>query len=103
MAVSILLRLAILTVYSFHGTIPFFENVFFPKGWQKNSLIIKVPNMFGSDGLYNGFTDFPHADAMQQAHKMHLNMSLTCPDGTRGRKSGFRDPGQENRSVDSAQ
>ena len=61
MAVSTLFRLAILTVYSVHGTILFLleikvirsGDVFFrkrgsPKGWHKNSPNCKTPRMVGS-------------------------------------------------------
>ena len=57
--------------------------------------------MFEYHGLCNGFRNL-HVNYAKN-NEIHLNTSPSGFGGTRGRKSGFRDPGQENLSVDSAQ
>ena len=59
----------------------FFENVFSPKGWQKNSQNCKIPKC--SDLIdFLWFYPFPYANSMQNTSPMHLNTSPACFEGS---------------------
>jgi len=54
---------------------------------------VENPKMFGSHRLYNGCTHFHMQIRFNKTFQMHLHMSPTCFEETRGRKIGFRSPG----------
>jgi len=79
----------------------FFENVFSPKGWQKNLPTCWNPHMFGFDRLYNGLNHFHmQIDATNTsdafAHVPDVSWRILNQTrkksglGARGRQIGFR-------------
>ena len=73
-----------------------FENVFSPKGWQTNFPNLSNPKMFGSYPWHNGVTQV-HMQIRCKSTPIHVNMSPTCFERSRGRKIRVRGPGPENR------